>query len=141
MGNILLFPNCTLRNFYPILAGLYGLSQCPLIPVQSGCFQNLDLQASTIQAEKSIREEKVVESILAQRLNHNPILMPVIIHVPIHVARATFGAFPILHVNLLHSSYAGSHCRADPAEYFVFWNVSDFAAATVHFPRRIHNYV
>jgi hypothetical protein len=44
-----------LGDRYPIPARLYGLSQCFLFAVQSGCFQYLDIQVPTIQTEKSIR--------------------------------------------------------------------------------------
>ena len=70
---------------YPIPAGLYGLSQSYLFSEHGACFQNLDLQVATIQAEKSICLKQIVEFILAQRLDHNTILMPVIVHVPIHI--------------------------------------------------------
>jgi hypothetical protein len=44
-----------LSDFYPIPAGLNGLSQCFLFSEHGGCFQNLEIQVATIQAEKSIR--------------------------------------------------------------------------------------
>jgi hypothetical protein len=89
MQRITLFSKDALGGFYPIRAALYRLSQCFLFAIQSGGFQHFDIQMPAIQAEKSTRLKQIVESILAQRLEYDTIVKPVIADVLIDIGRPT----------------------------------------------------